>query len=216
MTWAIAALPDPDEAREWAERELEKRVYREAEPTLFDRVAKAIGDFFAGLFSPQAGDAAWSPVWTAIIVIVVVAAIVVAFVIWGVPRADRRTIARGSSSVFEQDERSAAELRAAAEDAAARGAWDDAIVLRFRALARALDERGIVHAPPGMTARAFTGAAREFFPDRAAALDDAADAFDDVRYLRRPGTREMFALVAGLDDAIARERPAKAPEAAFS
>src|SRR5690606_27482462 len=79
---------------------------------------------------------------------------------------------------------------------------------RFRALARALDERGIVHAPPGMTARAFTGAAREFFPDRAAALDDAADAFADVRYLRRPGTRERFAPVAGLDAAAARARAA--------
>ena len=45
--------PDGDEARRWAEQELADPVYAEAEPTMFDRIARAIGDFIGGLFSAE-------------------------------------------------------------------------------------------------------------------------------------------------------------------
>jgi len=210
------ALPDADEAREWAERELEKAAYREAEPTLFDRAARAIGQFFIDLFNPDASGAAWSPVWTVLIVAIIVAAIIVAFVIWGAPRGEHRAPRTSSAAVFDTDERSADELRRAARGAADAEDWDGAIVLRFRAVARALDERGIIHAPPGMTALSFSGAAREFFPEQADGLIAAGRDFDDVRYLRRPGTRDAAARLESLDGAISAARPAKIAEAAFS
>ncbi|WP_110588523.1 DUF4129 domain-containing protein [Microbacterium suaedae] len=216
ITRPTAVLPDRDEAREWAERELDKAVYREAEPTLFDRVAQQIGEFFQSLFNPQLGGAAWSPVWTAIIVAVLVGAIVVAFVIWGMPRGEGRTRSRSSARLFDADERTAAELRQAASAARGREDWEEAIVLRYRAIARGLDERGILHGPPGMTARTFSRVAAEYFPPHAAELRSAADAFDDVRYLREPGSAEAAERVAALDDAVAGARPAKAPEAAFA
>ncbi|WP_156762223.1 DUF4129 domain-containing protein [Microbacterium karelineae] len=216
MIARLAALPDRDEAREWAERELEKQIYREAEPTLFDRVAQRIGEFFQSLFNPQIDGAGWSPVWTAIIVAVLVAGIVVAFVIWGMPRGEGRSRARASTDLFDADERSAAELRAASTAARDRGDWDEAIILRYRAIARGIDERGLLHGPPGMTARTFAVSAAGYFPAHAAGLDAAAGMFDDVRYLRRPGTAEAAASVADLDDTIASARPAKAAEAAFA
>ena len=49
------------------------------------------------------------------------------------------------------------------------------------------------------------------FPGFAAALETAADGFDDVRYLRRPGTAELYASVTRLDDEIAASRPAVLP-----
>lgn len=216
MIRLLDALPDPDEAREWAERELEKAAYREAEPTLFDRVAQAIGQFFIDLFNPQLGGAAWSPIWTVVIVAVIVAAIVVAFVIWGAPRGEHRTRRAASAGVFDADERTAEELRRAARAAADSGDWDGSIVLRFRAVARALDERGIIHAPPGMTAHAFVTAARDFFPNHAADLIAAGSVFDDVRYLRRPGTQAAVERIAALDESLRSARPAKVAEAAFS
>ena len=216
MIRLVAVLPDPDEARDWAERELERAAYREAEPTLFDRVAQAIGQFFIDLFNPQLGGAAWSPVWTAVIVALIVALIVGAFGTWGPPRGDPRRRRPATAGVYAADERTADELRRAARAAADAGDWDGAIVLRFRAVARALDERGIIHAPPGMTAHAFVTAARDFFPAQAADLAAAGGVFDDVRYLRRPGTQGSSEAIAALDEAVRTSRPAKIAEAAFA
>lgn len=197
--------PDGEQAREWAERELADPVYRAAEPTAFDRIARAIGDFFSSLFSAElSGD--WGP-WVALVAaIVAVAVIVAAFLIWGVPRATGRS--RATTELFgAREERSATALRRDAEDAAAKGAWDAAIVLRFRALARGLVERGAVDTPPGATVHAFARASSRAFPRYADALEEAAATFDDVRYLRRPGTESLYRRLAAVDDAVRAERP---------
>src|SRR5690606_995171 len=96
----------------------------------------------------------------------------------------------------------------------AAGDWSGAVVLRFRALARALAERGIVDPAPGATVPAFARQAARAFPDAQERLDAAAAAFDDVRYLRRPGTTELYALVAGADDVLAPSRPAAVADVA--
>lgn len=198
--------PDGDEAREWAERELSDPVYQAAEPTPLDRIARAIGDFLSSLFSTElSGD--WGP-WVALVAaVIVVLVIVTAFLIWGVPRATGRS--RGGAELFgEREERSAAELRRDAQAAAARGEWDAAIVLRFRALARGLLERGVVDTPPGATVHAFARAAARAFPEHADRLESAAEAFDDVRYLRRPGSAELYRRVVDVDETVAAARPA--------
>ncbi|HWM16534.1 MAG TPA: DUF4129 domain-containing protein [Microbacterium sp.] len=197
--------PDGDEAREWAERELADSAYAIAEPTPFDRVARAVGDFFTSLFSVQL-DGGWGP-WVAIIAaVVIVVVIVAAFLVWGVPRATGRS--RATHALFGADEqRSAAELRRDAASLAAEGEWSAAIVLRFRALARGLVERGAVDTPPGATVHAFARAAARAFPASGAELESAAAAFDDVRYLRRPGTEELYRRIASVDDIVTAARP---------
>lgn len=198
--------PDGDEARRWAEEELSKPAYAEAEPTLFDRVARAIGDFLGRLFSTQL-DGPWGSAFAIIAAVVVVALIILAFVVWGVPRARHRSRVAIAELFGESDARSAAELRADAERAAERSDWDAAIVLRFRALARAVVERGVVEAPPGTTVHGFARRTGRAFPASADALEEAAKAFDDVRYLRRPGTESLYRRVATVDAEIARSRP---------
>lgn len=201
---AAPLIPDGDEAREWAERELADPVYRLAEPTPFDRAARAVGDFFLSLFS---GDlpAGFGP-WLAVIVLVVVlAAVGIAVAIWGRPRGAAR--ARTVDALFgEPEHRSADHLRRAARAAADAARWEEAIVLHFRALARALADRTIVETPPGATVHRFARSAAAVFPAEAAALEAAADVFDDVRYLRRPGTADAYALVASLDERLAAAR----------
>ncbi|SDH46793.1 DUF4129 domain-containing protein [Microbacterium pygmaeum] len=207
--------PDGDEAREWAERELSKPAYAEAQPTPIDRIAQAIGDFLGRLFGTELSGG-WGP-WVAVIAaVVIVLVIVAAFLIWGRPQVTRR--ARESAIVFgAAEQRTAAELRCDAASRAASGEWDAAIILRFRALARGLDERGIVETPPGATVHAFARAAAAAMPAIADRLESAAAAFDDVRYLRRPGTAALYATVAGVDDAAVAARPrASAPAEATS
>ncbi|WP_343999209.1 DUF4129 domain-containing protein [Microbacterium paludicola] len=202
--------PERDEAREWAERELADPVYDAAEPTWFDRIAQAVGEFIANLLTPR-GDLQWSPLLAVAAVVLVVGLVVAAVLIWGRPRLAHRS-GGGSALLFgETETRTAAELRAAAAAHATAGEWDDAIVLRFRAVARALEERGVVEAPPGTTAQGLARRAQHPFPAHGAGLDAAARAFDDVRYLRRRGTAELYAVVAGLDDDLVRTTPVRAP-----
>ena len=198
--------PDGDEARDWAERELSDPVYDIAEPTPFDRIARAVGDFFASLFNPEVSGA-WGSTFALVAAIVVVVVIVAAFLIWGMPRASRRAAAPASVLFGESEHRSAAELRAQAEAHARAADWQAAIVLRFRALARGTAERGVVDPPPGATVHAFARAAGRVFPSLGDRVERAATVFDDVRYLRRPGTAELYAVVASVDDAVASARP---------
>ncbi len=150
----------------------------------------------------------WGPAVLVVLGVLVVAAIVVGILIWGRPRASVRAAPAARALFDDDDTRSADELRAEAEAAAQRDAWDDAVVLRFRAVARGLAERGLVDPPPGATVRAFARAASDALPALSAGLEAAATTFDDVRYLRRPGTRERYALIVDLDDAAVRARPA--------
>ena len=201
--------PDEDEARRWAEQELSEPVYDIAEPTPFDRLARAIADFFAWLFNPDVSGG-WGSTFAVVIAGVVVVVIVAAFLIWGMPRINRRAAPRRDALFGEAEHRSAAELRAAAAERARAGDWDAAIVLRFRAMARGCLERGVVDPPPGATVHGFARAAAGAFPALASRLETAASAFDDVRYLRRPGTAELYDLVSSVDDEVSAARPALA------
>lgn len=193
--------PDGDEARRWAEQELSDPVYTAAQPTPLDLIARAIGDFLASLFGTQLSGG-WAPILAVVAAVVVIVVIVVALLIWGRPRALRRSRVATAELFGTAERRTADELRRAAASHASRDEWDAAIVLRFRALARGLDERGAVEAPPGATVHAFARAAGRAFPASAVDLDEAASAFDDVRYLRRPGTPELYRRVVTVDDAV--------------
>ena len=94
------------------------------------------------------------------------AALVVAFLIFGVPRLNRRS--RVAGVLFgEDDDRGSADMRRDAAAAASRGDYATAIAELFRALARGLAERTIVTVTPGTTARGFAGRADRFVAARA-------------------------------------------------
>lgn len=210
IAWAAVGgpplTPDPDEARRWVEQELARPEYAVAQPTPLDRVAQAIGDFLQGLLGARAPQG-WNGLLAILVLVIVLGLLVAAFVIWGRPRLAARSRPR-AAELFDGDERAAAELRRQADERAAAADWDAAVILRFRALARALAERGLVDPAPGATVHAFARDAARAFPDERSRLDAAAAAFDDVRYLRRPGTAELHGVVAGADAALSAARPA--------
>jgi len=204
MILAVPVDPDAEEARELLVRELAKPVYRAAEPTWFDRLSAAVGDWLADLLESGPGGTP-AIAWT-VIILALVAAIVAAYLIFGPPRVNRRSTVVGG--LFgDDDSRSAQTLRAAADRAAAAGDWVIAIEEMFRAIARMLSERAIVSTMPGTTASTFAASASGPFPKSSAELASAAASFDAVRYLGRPGSRTEFDALAALERDLRSSTP---------
>lgn len=204
MILAVPVVPDAEEARELMVRELAKPVYRAAEPTWFDRLSAAVGDWLAGLLESGPGGTP-ALAWT-VVILALVAALVAAYLIFGPPRINRRSIVVGG--LFgDDDSRSAQILRSAAERAAAAGDWIVAIEEMFRSIARGLSERAVVSRMPGTTASAFAASASGPFPEISAELASAAASFDAVRYLGLPGSRAEFDALAELERRLRTSTP---------
>jgi hypothetical protein len=204
LPFAVPVDPDAPDAQQWLVDELSKPVYQAAKPTLFDRIAKAISDWLGSLqFGTLQGPPAFG---IGVVVILIVIGLVIAFLIFGVPRLNRRSAVAGS--LFgEDDARDAARIRRDAEAAARAADYSTAVVEMFRAIARGLAERTIVTTSPGTTARDFASRAGSAFPPLAQRLTASAAAFDDVRYLGRAGTREQFESLAALEGDLRATRP---------
>ncbi len=199
--------PDAPDATQWLITELSKPAYQAAKPTLFDRISQAVSDWFASL---QLGSVNGPPaLGFGVVIALVVAALVVAFLIFGLPRLNRRSAVTGS--LFgEDDARSAARIRQDAERAAAEGNYSTAVMEMFRSIARGLAERTLVTTSPGTTARDFAVRAGLSFPALAEQLAESAAAFDAVRYLDRTGTREQYESIASLERSLRSASPALA------
>jgi hypothetical protein len=199
----VPVTPDAGTARSWLLNELAKPAYAAAEPSPFDRAVQAFFTWFSGLFDVKGSST--PPVLLVIAIVLVVAVLVVALLLFGVPRLNRRSASR---SLFgEDDRRSAEEMRRAAEAAMTRADWSLAVLERFRALARGLDERTLVAVFPGTTATAFAASASRVFPAEHGELRVAAQRFDGVRYADDVATREDALAVAALDDRLVAARP---------
>jgi hypothetical protein len=200
--------PEPPEAAQWLIEELAKPVYQAAKPTLFDRIAQAIGEWIASL---RFGDLEGPPALAlGFVVALIVVGIVVAILIFGLPRLNRRSAVTGA--LFgEEDERSAARIARDAEAAARRGDWSLAIAETFRSIARDLAERTIVTTSPGTTAHEFASRAGRALPSLAEPLAVSAATFDGVRYLGHVGSAEQYRAIAELAAEARGARPALEP-----
>jgi hypothetical protein len=200
---AVPVEPDAGTARRWLLDELAKPAYAAAQPTVFDRAVQAFLTWFGGLFDVRGSST--PPVLLAIAIALVVAVLVVALLLFGLPRINRRS---GVGALFgDDDRRTADEMRRAAEAALAQGDFSLAVLERFRALARGLDERTLVAVFPGTTASAFAVGAARAFPHEHGELRAAAELFDGVRYADEAATREDVLSVFALDDRLAAARP---------
>lgn len=198
--------PDGEEARHWAEQELQNPRYADAKPTWFDYLAEDVAEFISSLFSPDTGEQVGN-VALVIVTVVIVAALITVLILWGRPRGSRQVRRRDTDLLGERDHRTAAQLRADSARRARDGDWDTATVLRFRALARALLERDVIDPAPGATAQAIAREAAAAFPGQRVDLTSAAGAFDDVRYLRHPASEQSYRALADLDDRLSVLHP---------
>ena len=201
MRASVPVTPDPDTAREWAREELQDPVYQQ-DQSLLDRAIEWFIDTIADLFSTSGGDGlAALPL---LIILLVIAALVAAVILIVRPALAQRE--RRDATLLEDDARSAQEIRAAARAAADAGDWDDAVLERFRAVIRSLEESGELDARPGRTAYEAARDGGGALPSHAAALLAASRTFDQVCYGHRPATSADHDEMSALDDAIAGRR----------
>lgn len=196
--------PDADTAREWARVELADPVYREGE-SLLERLLTWVRDLFEGFGEGLARlDGSLAAV---VLVAVLVVGVLVALVVAGPVRRARRARGRASTEVFVDDARTAAEILASAEAAAAAGRWNDAVLERFRAVLRSLEERAVLAERPGWTADEAAAEAGAVLPGCAADLRRASRLFDDVRYGDRRALPEDDAWLRDVAAAVRAARP---------
>lgn len=201
---AVPVDPDSEQATDWLINELSKAPYQAAKPTLFDRVSKAFLDWLNSL---TIGDgSAIPPVAFIVLIAVVVIAIIAAVLVYGLPRLNRKS--RHEVVLFgEADDRTSAQLRDTAENAAAREDFSRAVADMFRAIARGLAERTLVTMTPGTTAHGFAVRAAKALPECAVELGLGADTFDLVRYGRKPATRAQYEQLRALELRVRATKP---------
>ena len=198
----VPVVPDASTARRWATQELADPVYHRGK-SLLSRLLEWFLSLFDGGSVPVLGLPAG--VVAAVVVVVVVAIAGIAFWIAGPVRLARR--AAGSVVVLGDDSRTAAQLRAAADGHAARGDWSAAVLDRFRALVRSLEERVVLDESPGRTAHEAAEAAAARLPEHTADLRRAGRTFDEVCYGKVTAGPDTDAWLRGLDAALVRAQP---------
>lgn len=184
---------DRDTAREAAQHELAKPIYPKG--SLTERLLEWLDDLLYRIVQEGSSlPGGWFTI--SVLMVILVVAIVVAV---RIARRTMRTNPGGDSALFDSQELSAAQHRGAAEQYAAVGNWAAAIRHRLRAIARQLEEDGVLNPVPGRTATELAKDAGAALPDLAGELLQAADAFNDVTYGERPGTEPAYRMIADLD-----------------
>ncbi|CAJ1578959.1 DUF4129 domain-containing protein [[Mycobacterium] wendilense] len=191
---------DRDTAHELAQNELSKPIY--PKPTLSEQLSEWLNDVIYRIV--DTGSMVPGGWFTLTVLVILVAVAVVVAV--RVARNTMHTNRNGDMALFGTAELSAAAHRATAEQYAAAGDWAAAIRHRLRAIARHLEETGVLDAVPGRTSLELARAAGTAMPELSGEFIDAATVFNDVTFGERPGTPESYGLLVRLDDHL-RTRP---------
>ncbi len=192
-----------DEAREAARRELADPVYQSAEPSLAARVLEWLVDRLSELIDSLS---ALAPGGVAgLIVLALLGVVLVVIVRLRVGKPARA--GHAGRSVFGPRSVSAADHRQAAQSAVASGDLSEAILERFRAIVRELEQRGVLDEQSGRTVDEIADQAGRLLPRCAVELRDAARIFDDVVYGGHPATVQQYQVLAMVDQAARTERP---------
>jgi type IV secretory pathway TrbL component len=195
---------DRDAAHQAAETELSKPIYPRG--SALDQLDDWINELLYKLLKATAqvpGGWFTTTVLLILLVIAVVAAVRIA-------RRSMRTNRGGDYALFEAAQLTAAQHRMTAEACAAEGNWAAAIRHRLRAVARQLEETGVLDAAPGRTANELARDAGSVLPHLAGELSQAATAFNDVTYGEQPGTQASYQMIADLDNHLRTRAPAAA------
>ncbi len=186
---------DRDTARDAAQHELAKPIYPKPSPQ--QHFTDFVNELLQRLMvKSEAVPGGWFTI--SLLLIGVAIAVVVA------TRIARRTLRtnRGDHPLFGPAERSAAEHRGEAERCANAKDWAGAIRHRLRAVARELEQTGVVVPVPGRTANELARDAGAALPQLASEFIRAADTFNDVSYGELPATEAGYRDIADLDDRL--------------
>ncbi len=184
---------DRDTAHEAAQRELAKPIYPKA--SLTERFSEWLDDL---LFRIAQEGSKLPGGWFTIAVLLIILAVAIVVAV-RIARRTMHTDRGGEQALFDSHELTAAQHRATAERFAAEGNWASAIRHRLRAVARQLEEDGVLNPVPGRTATELAVDAGAALPDLGGELMQAATTFNDVTYGERPGTEPAYRMITVLD-----------------
>lgn len=204
----VPVTPDAETARRWAQQELADPVYHER-PNLLQLAWEWITDQLARI---QHSAASLDPRGLTVGAVLVVAVVVVVALLVAGPVRRARRARRTAPPVLGAETRSAAQLRADADALAAREEWSAAVLERFRAVVRSLEDRALLDERPARTAHEVATLAATRFPTHATTLESAALLFDAVCYGDVTADRDDDARMRALDAALAGARPAPVGE----
>lgn len=199
----VPVEPTRQQAQQWAAEELARREYVEQRPGVLQRLL----DWFLGLFDGAAG-ATGQGTGTLLAVVVGIVLVLVVVAVLVANRTLRRPRQATGGAVFGPSAGTASSYRDAADAAATRGDWRTAVVERFRAVVRELEERAVLVPQPGRTADEAALEAARWLPGQTAALQAAARLFDDVRYGDGPADAAADASLRALDEQVRAARAA--------
>jgi hypothetical protein len=192
---------DRDAAHQAAQEELKKPIYSKGsvEQQLVDWLNEQIYRLLQKTSSLPGG---W--ITATVLFILLAIAIIVAV---SIVRRTMRTKRGGDHLLFESTQLTAAQHRATAENYAAEGNWAAAIRHRLRAVARQLEETGVLNPAPGRTANELARDAGVALTHLDGELSQAATAFNDVTYGEQPGTQSAYQMIVDLDDHLRSRVP---------
>lgn len=186
-----------DEARQLAQQELLDPIYAQAQPpwwqSAVEWVLARLGDVLSSLASGVAGGG-----WLIIAGALLALGLFVSLRRTGVVRRTHGS----EAALFVGRVRDAAEYRAASMRAAAAGDYHQAVLDRFRAIVRTLEQRGVIDERPGRTADEVAIETGHVRSELAAGLQQGAGAFDEVAYGGRSGSRDTYESLVRLDEAV--------------
>ncbi|MGK2348338.1 DUF4129 domain-containing protein [Actinomyces sp. W5033] len=201
----VPATPDAEEARQAAQHELAQPVYQERH-SLWGWLWQWLQDHI----DPSRAVPGAAP-WLSALIVVVAVAVLLALLLLLLRHVALHWRSRtGSRPLFEDDERDSQALTRNADDAAAQQDWATAVVERFRAIIRSLDERALIEDYPGMTAQEAGALAAQALLDVQglhASLHQAALLFDAVRYGHVVPTSEQNEWMRLLAERVASATP---------
>jgi hypothetical protein len=161
-----------------ARRELSKAIYHRQQDPLLVRAIKAVGHWLSSVFEGAAASGGGG-LWLALLVLL---AVVVGLVVLRRVGPLRRSAAAAGGVLPSGRALTAAEHRALADAAAARGDNETAVLEQMRAVVRALEERGVIEPRPGRTAAEVAREGGDGMPSATPVLVAAARTFDVVVY----------------------------------
>jgi Domain of unknown function (DUF4129) len=175
------AAPPPitrDGEQRLARHELAKPPYHRHDPTWLDKTLSWLWDHLLDVFSRASHDAPGHGLGLGLVLVLLAVGIVA--IVMRVGPLRRPTTSR--EPVFGDTDRPAADYRRTAAEYAAAYEWALAVRERLRAIARELEERGVLDPRPGRTADELCREASAQLPALATSFRDATQAFDAIWY----------------------------------
>ena len=201
----MADLPAPaasaDDIRRITRNVLSRPEFGEAEPSLLDRVFRAIGDFFGRLVDVVGAGGRGSVIGT--LVLLGVAGVFV----WAVVRFTRtvRTDPTRDVVVAGQIGRTAAQWLDEAAACVADGRWRDALRCRYRALLAELAAAGLVEEVAGRTSGEYLAAVEADVPGAAEAFLAVTRRFEAAWYGHVPTSAQDLEAFEGAASTVSED-----------